>query len=268
MSVRLLGHGDGSIVPPVDGDTSPEWLLVSDIDDTLVGDDEALREFVEALDHSPRLHLALNSSRPRESVGRTLAALPVRVQPCALITAMGTQVAIGGEPDEAWAERFAGWSRDPIDRVMADLGFTPHAEQMQTPLKASYAVPHGADQARAREALRAAGVEAQIIASGASDLDVLPPGADKGAATRYVAERLAVDAAHLVVAGDSANDLSMFAVAAKGIVVGNARPELRDAVDPARVCFAAGRCAGGLIEGLRYWHAPLTPGHHCEKELT
>ena len=59
----------------------------------------------------------------------------------------------------------------------------------------------------------------------------------------------------LVVAGDSANDVLMFDAVEKAIAVGNAREELLRVADPVKTYFAKGRCAAGIIEGLRHYGA-------------
>ena len=230
-------------------------LLVSDIDDTLVGDDAALARLLTIVDGNAQLYLALNSSRPLASVQGTLAAIATRVRAIdhdATIGAMGTEVELRGERDAAWEQRLAGWKRAPIDAVMSRLGYPAHSPEFQTPYKASFAVP-AAERDRVIGELRNVGVEARFIHSGVSDFDVIPSPAGKKEAMTYVAERLGVSPDCLIVAGDSANDLEMFQAAPRGIVVGNAREELRRAVDPERVCFARCRYAAGIIEGLIYW---------------
>jgi hydroxymethylpyrimidine pyrophosphatase-like HAD family hydrolase len=233
------------------------WLLVSDVDNTLVGDDAALRRFVDAAGRCAPLIVALNSSRPTASVRRTLSGLPFDVPIRALIGGMGTQIEIDGEPDGPWAERFNGWDRAPIDRVMAKLGHRPHDAEFQTPLKASFAVEPEA-QDRAERAVRDTGVPVRIVRSGQSDFDVIPIGADKGEATLHLTDRLGVRFDRLIVAGDSANDLAMFHAAPMGIVVGNARDELRRALTGNGTYLARAERAQGVLEGLRFWGVPIT----------
>ena len=237
------------------------WLLVSDVDDTLIGDDAALRALLPAM-RAAGIALALNSSRPTESVRRTVAARwPADAEPAdAMITALGTEIEYAsGGVDAGWRSRFAGWPRDEVDRVVRSLGFEPHREEFQTAFKASYAVP-AAELPRVLAALDAAGIERAIIHSGESDFDVIPPGAGKAAAMSRVASCLGVAAERVIVAGDSGNDLEMFEHASRGIVVGNARPELRDRVDRARAYVATAPQAGGIIEALRHWGL-IAEGH-------
>ncbi len=244
-----------SAISDTDSHPHPAWLLVSDIDDTLLGDDQAFRDFVTAVAAAPALLVVLNSSRPAGSVQSTLRTLPLPFEPHGLITAMGTEIVLGGIPAPGWKDRFTNWNRSLIDAVMTGLGTEPHAAEYQTPYKASFAVPPDR-QAEARERLTATGLDLRIIASGASDFDILPARAGKGEATLHAATCLGIDPAqHLVVAGDSGNDLAMFDACPRGVVVGNARDELRNAVDPARAYHARATHAAGILEGLRHWGA-------------
>ncbi|MEM9883126.1 MAG: HAD family hydrolase [Planctomycetota bacterium] len=230
------------------------WLLISDVDDTLTGDDAALRELVDAAaTRRPRLTFALNSSRPSASVDRTLAEVfPESFVPDAVITAMGTQVRIGGAWDDDWTARFAGWPRDEIFDVVSSLGFRGHDAEYQTPHKASFAVPAGDAVAAVLRELEQQDLPVRAIASGADDLDLLPPGGGKDHATLYLAQRLGFYETHRwTVAGDSANDLAMFRVAPHAIAVGNARAELLDAMPPDTAWHADEPHAAGVHAGLR-----------------
>ena len=233
------------------------WLLVTDVDDTLIGDDEAYREFERALTACPAAKVALNSSRPVASVQNTLASLEPPLAPVAIIGAMGTEILHRGRFVSEWTDRFGDWSRRPIDQVMSALGFQPHDAEYQTRFKASYVVPGGESEKKARKAISSLAQTVRIVTSGASDFDVLPPNADKGEATLFLTAMLGASPTRLIVAGDSANDLAMFDKSERGIVVGNARDELRRAVNPNGVYFASEARAHGLLEGLRHYGVPI-----------
>jgi HAD superfamily hydrolase (TIGR01484 family) len=245
-----MSDGGGDRPPP------GPWLLISDVDDTLTGDDAALARLAEALrGRTPRLRVALNSSRPADSVDRTVAEVfPDAFGYDAIITAMGTQVRVGGQWIDAWSDRFAGWPRQAIHDVVVGLGHRAHDDEYQTDHKASFAVPAGAAQDQVLAELKRRDLPCRAIASGSDDLDLLAPGGGKDHATLFLAEHLGVDTrSHLVVAGDSANDLAMFRVAPHAIAVGNARAELLDAMPIATSYAAAARSAGGVLEGLEHF---------------
>lgn len=234
----------------------PVSLVVSDVDDTLISrtepEVEVLCELFAAIEVTPGLQFALNSSRPCASVRETLDALPCPVPHVALIGAMGTEIEVQGQRLVAWSDRFSEWDRAVIDEALADLG-VPHADAFQTPLKASYAIPSGR-WAEARARVRETGQPSRIVTSGVSDFDVMPEGADKGEAARFLMRFLDVPDGGAVAAGDSGNDLALFAALGGGVVVGNARAELRDGLAAAgltrRVVYAKADCAAGVLEGL------------------
>ncbi len=58
-------------------------------------------------------------------------------------------------------------------------------------------------------------------------VEVLDPGVDKGAALRFVAERLGVAMEETLAIGDSWNDAPLLSAAGFGVAMGNAPPELR-----------------------------------------
>ncbi len=149
---RPIDPGAADVTWPATSKANPAagWLLISDVDDTLTGDDAALATLAEALgQRRPRLTVALNSSRPAASVDATLASVfPRSFRHDAIITAMGTQVRVGGAMVDAWTRRFAGWPRQRIVDVVTGLGHGLHDEEYQTPHKASFAVPRGARRTR------------------------------------------------------------------------------------------------------------------------
>lgn len=245
-------------------ETGP-WLVVSDVDDTLTGDDDALSVLGRTLcRHRDSLRVVLNSSRPARSVARTRAeTFPPGFPVDAVITALGTEIALGDGDLPQWSSRFAGWPRDAIFQTVAGFGHRPHDTEFQTPLKVSFSVPPDA-RAAVVAALVAQNLPCQIIASGASDLDIIPPGAGKGEAALFLAQHLGIGRDCLIAAGDSGNDLALFAIAAKAIAVGNARPELLTAMPVDHSYHARRPHAGGVHEGLAHFGVlpdPSGPAH-------
>jgi hydroxymethylpyrimidine pyrophosphatase-like HAD family hydrolase len=162
-------------------------------------------------------------------------------------------VTIGGQTDAAWQDRFADWSRAPVDALAAREGWLAHEPGLQTRFKASFTLPAGADWQAARRAVDALAMVSKVVISGTGEIDILPASAGKGEATLHLACRLDIALPNLIVAGDSGNDVDMFVVAPRGIVVGNARDELKHRVRRDGVFFATQRCAAGIIEGLRHF---------------
>lgn len=228
-----------------------DWLLVSDVDDTLAGDASPLAEFAEK---TTNLTLVLNSSRPRDSVLRTIATFPTSLRIDGCITALGTEIFFDGHDLPQWQKTFARWDRRHVDQTLTRFPAIPHPQEFQTPYKASYSLPSEYWPA-VRNALRTLSQPCEIITSGSSDLDIIPHTAGKGNATLWIARHLAIPSHRLIVAGDSANDLTMFHIAEKAIAVGNARRELTDHARPHSTFFATQPRALGILQGLRHWGA-------------
>jgi mannosylfructose-6-phosphate phosphatase len=95
-------------------------------------------------------------------------------------------------------------------------------------------------------------VAAEVIYSSNRDLDVIPFGANKGAAATFLATHWNVPRSRVFVAGDSGNDRSLFLQGFRGIVVRNAQPELARLCRP-DVHQASATFADGVIEGLNFW---------------
>jgi Cof subfamily protein (haloacid dehalogenase superfamily) len=71
---------------------------------------------------------------------------------------------------------------------------------------------------------------ARLLQAGVPDmLEMLPPGASKGAALRSILKELRIDASQVLALGDAENDLEMIQLAGIGVAVGNAEQPLRDA---------------------------------------
>jgi sucrose-6F-phosphate phosphohydrolase len=236
-----------------------DWLFVSDVDDTLLGDERAVGEFAAWYEESRRsVRLAFNSGRFFDSVRETVrtAGLP---EPDAYAGGVGTEICFppAGDRLAGWPMLSGGWDADVIREVCAEF----HELEMQpaeflSVYKISY-YGHGLDDAyldRLRQRLAEAGQGARVVYSSRRDLDVLPAGANKGTAVAHLAKHWRIDPARVIVAGDSGNDLDMFQQGFRGIVVANAHPELKSLRD--RNVFHTSRShAAGVLEGLAHWLA-------------
>ncbi len=113
------------------------WLVVSDVDDTLTGDRDALFRLWSVLrDAEEPIRFVLNSSRPARSVDETIRDyFPQDFCPDAIITGLGTEIRIGGALLTEWAARFESWPRQEIVDLVEDFGHAPHPDVFQTPAK-------------------------------------------------------------------------------------------------------------------------------------
>lgn len=239
-----------------------DTLLVSDVDGTMLGDDDALAEFARW--HGERAHrlgLVYASGRFYRSVVESIrqTGLP---EPDAIIGGVGTDIQLfpGGDPLAAWHETIGrNWDANRLRSVLAgrtELELQP--EEFQSPFKVSYyfyeATPE--DLTALRSQLREAGIEASIVYSSARDLDFLPVGANKGTAAAFFVSRWGLSPDRVMVSGDSGNDRALFEQGFLGIVVANAHLELKKLTSP-RIYHAKRAFAGGVLEGVQYWTVRL-----------
>ncbi len=83
---------------------------------------------------------------------------------------------------------------------------------------------------RARLSARLDG-QATLVQALPDMLEVLPPGASKGAGVRWLLDELGIAPRHVLAIGDAENDIEMLRLAGIGVAVGNAPPQVRQAAD-------------------------------------
>lgn len=234
-------------------------ILVTDVDDTLTGDMEALARLVDRLHPvRDRVGFAIATGRTLEQAWGLLEDLGLWI-PDILITASGTELHYGERltRDRSW-ERQIRHRWDP-EGVRAALEDTPGLEPAPDRDQTSYRLRWRWDPERApsadelRTRLRRAGLQANVLVDHSRLLDVTPGRASPGLAVRFVAFKWNLPPERLLVAGDSGNDADMLSGETLGVVVGNHTPELADLAERPRVFFADGSHAAGILEGIDHY---------------
>ncbi len=243
------------------------FLLITDLDNTLVGDDPAMAE----LNRQISTHRQQYGTKFVYSTGRSLTSYrqlrsqKTMLEPDVLIASVGTEIYYSGESQPAadWAIALSeNWDRDRVVAIAAHFAdLMPQPSSEQRPFKASYFLTEAAAVEvipLLEKRLQAEGLDAQVIYSGSKDLDILPRRANKGHAMTFLREALAIAPDLTVACGDSGNDLSMFVDRPeRGIIVGNAMPELliwhHANPNPNRY-LACAHCAAGILEGLKHFN--------------
>ena len=242
-----------------------KFLFVTDLDNTFVGDDQALLELSDRLaNHRQEYGTKIVYSTGRSpTLYRELQQEKKLMTPDALVLSVGTEIYLDGShtPDPQWSKVLSpGWQRETILRItkkFPHLQLQPESEQR--PFKISFFLTekysHIIPQLQAE--LEKHQLNIKLIYSSGIDLDILPLTSDKGQAMQFLRHKWQFAAQHTVVCGDSGNDIALFAVGEeRGIIVGNARPELLQWHNqyPAEHRYLAQRhCAAGIIEGLKYF---------------
>ena len=243
------------------------FLFVTDLDNTLVGDDIALSELNQHLDR----HRQQYNSKIVYATGRSLylyrllASAKSLLPPDALITSVGTEMYFDQQQsqfDPEWAEILAqGWNREKIVEIASQfehLQSQPNSEQ--NPFKISYYLAEAVAEetiAKLKSALKDEGYKIKTIYSAGQDLDLLPKNGDKGLAVQFLRQKWQISPEQTIVCGDSGNDISLFKGPEKGLIVSNAKPELLEwyeANGSDNHYLANSTCAGGILEGMKHFH--------------
>ncbi len=242
------------------------FLFVTDLDHTLVGNDNALAELTQLLsEHRQEYGTKIVYATGRSPLlYRELQVEKNLLQPDALVLSVGTEIYFDNNetPDSDWSEILSpGWEREKVLSITSkytELALQPDSEQR--PFKVSFFLQQ--DSAtnvlpQLESELQKYKLNIKLIYSSGIDLDIVPRTSDKGQAMQFLRQKWKFAAEQTVVCGDSGNDIALFAVGnERGIIVGNARPELLQWHNeyPADYRYLAnGFCAGGIIEGLKYF---------------
>ncbi len=239
-------------------------LLITDLDNTLVGDLAALNRlndrFIEARQQQ-EIILVYSTGRSLTSY-RQLCSTVSLLPPDMLITAVGTEIyeGNGAHLNTQWSNQLIqNWDRTLVQEIAGQfMALEPQPDPEQRPFKVSYFLDAAIAPpiiAELSDALQSQGLCCQLIYSGGKDLDILPQNADKGKAMQFVQAQFEISDTHTIACGDSGNDIALFGQN-RGIIVGNAQPELLNwhHQNPAPHHYlATAHFAAGILEGLAHF---------------
>ncbi|QSA97481.1 HAD-IIB family hydrolase [Methylococcus sp. EFPC2] len=252
---RSLALASGLERPPL---PLAQWALISDIDNTLLGDRQGLSELLEWLTGKPEVGFGIATGRTVDSAAKVLRQWGVRT-PDVLITAVGSEIYYGPDlsRDEGWSHYIRHlWRRNDLAGALQNMpGLRLQKRSEQREFKLSYRVDPQRMPALAdiENRLRERRLHASLIYSHNQFLDVLPLRASKGHAVRYLAYKFGLPLERFLVAGDSGNDVEMMVGDTLGVIVSNYSGELEHLREQHRVYFAPFPYALGILAGIHHY---------------
>ncbi|HET97557.1 MAG TPA: HAD-IIB family hydrolase [Desulfurivibrio alkaliphilus] len=239
-------------------------LLITDIDNTLVGDEAAMRELLELLDqHRQKVAWGLATGRSLEATRQLLAEHDIPA-PDIIIAAVGTEIYYGPDfgGDNGWQQHLSHqWKPAAIRKALASLPFLdPQEGESQHPFKISYFMSDDREQlARVHFALQKRKLHYTLEFSHGQFLDILPYRASKSKALRYLSYKWNIPLAGIMICGDSGTDAQMLRGDTCGVVVGNYSKELEPLRGQRRMYFSKKEYAAGILDGIRHYKFLQSP---------
>ena len=261
--------------PEVQAARYRDRAIFTDIDQTLLGDPAALKQFADTIrGNRKRLSFGIATGR------RIDAALAIMKKhglpaPDVLISSLGTRIHYGRSliEDRQWTNHIDHeWNRDRCREVISGLpGLKLQPRTMQSRHKMSwYYDPSEAPPLdEIIDRLHQAELTANATVAFGQYLDIVPTRASKGQALRYVALRFDIPLERTLVAGGSGADEGMMRGNTLAVVVANRHDEeLSQLEDVDRIYFAANPHASGIVEAIEHYAffdqgGPRIPGAGC-----
>lgn len=240
--------------------TLPEFdrLIVTDLDNTLTGDDDALRELLALIEQHDNVGFGVATGRRLDDALDQLAELGLPI-PDVLDTSCGTEIRYGANltEDQSWKKQIGHqWRPDDIREALSEVaGLFPQAEKDQSTYKISYEVDVelAPKLPEIKRMLRERKLRAKLVFSLGMYLDILPVRGGSELSMRHLLFKWGFPPENVLVAGDSGNDEGMLKGRTLGVVVANHSPELSKLKRYPRIYFASQPHARGILEGIDYY---------------
>jgi sucrose-phosphate synthase len=236
-------------------------FIVTDIDYTLIGDDDYLLEFTQLLNKLPsNIGFAVATGRSIDSAFEILKENKIP-HPDLIISSVGSEIYYNYNGKLIYSRGWDAhinhqWNREGIRNLLEKFDFLEYQKgDTQRKFKISYYtsdVPKNLK--KVNDILIQNKLKTNVIFSHGQYLDILPYRASKGKAVRYLAYRWNIPYENIMVAGDSGNDIEMLKGELLGVVVANYSQEMEPLKGQKRIYFAKRNYAGGIIDGLKHYN--------------
>ena len=247
-------------VPAVWSGRFRDRAIVTDLDKTLLGDEDALARYIAVVrENRKRSIFGIATGRRLDSALRMLRRHGIP-RPDVLITSLGTDIYYGPNltQDTSWRRHIDQlWNPGQVQRLLGDLpGLELQPSREQGRFKISYyydpTLAPGPDEINSL--LLQGEQTVHLIVSFGQFLDIVPVRAGKGAALRWFAAQREVPLEHILTAGGSGADEDMMRGNTLAVVVANRHhEELSELAEIERIFFARAPHAAGVLEAIAHY---------------
>ncbi len=233
-------------------------LMITDIDNTLIGDDTSMQQLFTLLEqHRDSLAWGVSTGRSLELTISAMTEYNIPM-PDIIICSVGTEIYYGPDLriDKGWQRHISHqWRPEKIKEALGNIDFLTFQEaEGQRSHKISYYMADDYDyHFWVYYMIKEAGLRCRIIYSHGQFLDIVPVRASKGKAIDYLRYKYEFSPLNVMVAGDSGNDEDMLSGKACGLVVGNYSEELEKLKGRRNIYFSDQKYAAGIIDGLGHY---------------
>lgn len=238
-----------------------DHAIFSDLDQSLVGNPEALQRFSQFIKKNRKKVIFGISTGRRIDSALVLIRKHKLVIPDILISSLGTRIHYGKNliEDSYWKDHIdRDWNRNRIRRILSKLPglkIQSKAEQSQFKLSYYYDQELAPDTDEIISLLRSKDINTNVFLSFGQFLDFIPARASKGKALRYVSQRQEIPIEQILVAGGTGTDEDMIRGNTLGVVVSNPHEkELEQLPEMENIYFSKSSHADGILEAIEYYN--------------
>jgi len=237
---------------------SSNYLMITDIDNTLVGDNDSMAHLLNLLErYRKSIAWGVATGRSLELTLEAMTEYDIPI-PDILICSVGTEIYYGPDlrMDKGWQQHITyKWKPEKIKATLQALDFLSSQEaEGQRAHKISYYMEDSLDYLEEiHRRLEEQKLSCQVIYSHGQFLDIIPKRASKGKAINYLKYKYEFSSSKVMVAGDSGNDEDMIQGTNNGLVVANYSEELEKLRGNLRVFFSREKYAAGIIDGMVHY---------------
>ncbi len=225
-----------------------DYIFISDLDDTLIGDDKSQEKFNDVMfSLRDKFFIVYSSGRFK---GSLLTAVEENglIQSDAIICNVGTEIYYAPlwNEDKNWEKMLReNWEKEQIVSILQNFPVEPQPYDKK--FTASYYVEDTLVVNKIKEELK--DFEVKIIHTKGHLLDIIPKRAGKGNAAKFLQKNKNLPT---ICSGDSENDIDMLTKCDSSILVGNAEKTVKEQLSTNKKVYQAkAEYALGVLEGLR-----------------